>query len=133
MCPFLSLPSRQSSPSPPREQLLMAVVEGGLNECVLFKIGHVMSNQQGQMITHLTKILVPAYLHIPVTPWKRVRCSPGTEIQNLDPYLSIPVSYLNGSWDRIWKRKHALLLIHTITSITIPLIICAENGVIQHH
>jgi hypothetical protein len=42
------------------------------------------------MITHLTKMLVLVYLHIPVTPWKRVQYCPGTAIWN--PYLSIPIS-----------------------------------------
>jgi hypothetical protein len=64
------------------------------------------------MITHLTGIPIPAYPHIPITPWKRVRCCMGSANSNPYPYLCIPVDTLSrvypdpchtlvrGAWER---------------------------------
>ena len=45
------------------------------------------------MITHLTRIPIPAYLHIPITPWKWVQCCIGSANSNLYLYPCIPVTH----------------------------------------
>jgi hypothetical protein len=105
------------SPFLPHEQLLTVVVggcySGGGHE---LSYRNVMSIQQGQMITHLTKILAPAYPHITVTSWKQVWYCPGMATYDPYLYLCIPVTTLS--------QCYLYLCYSLATTGTTPLFCC---------